>query len=155
MRLGATRKGDAFAGGVTPVQEWYAPSLTSNREAGIRQWDIADVVALLQTGIAKRGAFYGPMAQVVHDSLQHLTDSDARAMAVYLKSLVPQGAAEEPVQIRPTEQQSKALYGQGAKLCDRHCGGLPSSQRRRLAAGVSAACQQSVDRDGVRGESAW
>ena len=119
--LGATRKGDAFAGGVMPVQEWYAPSLTSNRESGLGQWDIADVVALLQTGVSKRGAVYGPMGQVVHDSLQYLSDSDVRAMAVYLKSLVPQGASAEPVQIRPTEQQSKALFELGGKLYETHC----------------------------------
>jgi mono/diheme cytochrome c family protein len=119
--LGATRKGDAFAGGVMPVQEWYAPSLTSSRESGLGQWDIDDVAALLQTGVSKRGAVYGPMAQVVHDSLQYLTDSDVRAMAVYLKSLVPQGGSAEPAQVRPTEQQSKALYELGSKIYERHC----------------------------------
>ena len=55
--LGATRKGAAFAGGVMPVQEWYAPSLTSNRESGLGQWDVDDIVALLHTGVsqARRG----------------------------------------------------------------------------------------------------
>jgi mono/diheme cytochrome c family protein len=93
--LGATKKGTAFSGGVMPIQEWYAPSLTSNRESGLGQWDIDDIVALLHAGVSKRGAVYGPMAQVVHDSLQYLTESDVRAMAVYLKSLIPVGAAAE------------------------------------------------------------
>ena len=39
------------------------------------------------TGISHRGAVYGPMAEVVYNSLQYLTDADMRAMAVYLKSL--------------------------------------------------------------------
>ena len=46
-----------------------------------------------------RGTVYGPMAEVVYNSLQYLTDEDVRAMAVYLKSL-PQtrvrAAAHEP-----------------------------------------------------------
>jgi len=119
--LGATRKGDAFAGGVMPVQEWYAPSLTSNREGGLGQWDIDDIVALLRTGVSKRAAVYGPMSQVVHDSLQYLTEADARAMAVYLKSLVPKGAADQPGQVRPTEAQSKQLYESGRKLYEDLC----------------------------------
>ena len=119
--LGATRKGDPFAGGVMPVQEWYAPSLTSNRESGLGQWDIDDIVNLLRTGVSKRGAVYGPMAQVVNDSLQYLTEGDARAMAIYLKSLVPKGSAEEVLQVRTTERQGKELYEAGAKLYEKWC----------------------------------
>jgi mono/diheme cytochrome c family protein len=119
--LGATRQGAPFAGGVMPVQEWYAPSLTANREAGLGQWDIEDIVSFLHTGVSKRGAVYGPMAQVVYDSLQYMTESDVRAMAVYLKSLVPRGTGEQPVQVRPTEAQGKELYEAGAKLYDKWC----------------------------------
>ncbi len=119
--LGATRKGAAFSGGVMPVQEWYAPSLTSSRESGLGQWDIEDIVALLHSGTSKRGAVYGPMAQVVHDSLQYLTESDVRAMAVYLKSLLPKDAAPEAPPMRTTEQQGKTLYEAGAKLYDKWC----------------------------------
>jgi mono/diheme cytochrome c family protein len=35
-----------------------------------------------------RGAVYGPMAEVTHNSLQYLSDDDATAMSVYLKSLL-------------------------------------------------------------------
>jgi len=119
--LGATVKGKEFGGGLIPQQDWYAPSLTSNREAGLGQWEIADVVDLLRNGNSRRGAVFGPMAQVVHDSLQYITEADARAMAVYLKSLAQGGAVEEPAQIRPTETQSKAAYEAGAKLYDTHC----------------------------------
>jgi mono/diheme cytochrome c family protein len=119
--LGATVKEKELAGGLIPLQDWYAPSLTSNREAGLGQWDIDDVVALLRTGISKRGVVFGPMAQVVHDSLQYLTESDTQAMAVYLKSLAPSGAPDDPLQIRPTEGQSSASFEAGAKIYDTHC----------------------------------
>ncbi len=119
--LGATVKSKEFSGGVIPLQDWYAPSLTSNREAGLGQWDVKDVVDLLRTGISRRGVVFGPMAQVVHDSLQYLSDADARAMAIYLKSIVQESAPAEPTQIRPTEGQSREAYEQGAKLYDLHC----------------------------------
>jgi len=119
--LGATRQGAAFSGGVMPVQEWYAPSLTSSRESGLGQWDVDDIVALLHSGVSNRGAVYGPMAQVVHDSLQHLRERDVRAMAVYLKSLVPKDAAAEAPPMRTTELQGKTLYEAGAKLYEKWC----------------------------------
>ena len=119
--LGATRRADSFAGGVMPVQEWYAPSLTSSRESGLGQWEIDDLVAFLHAGVSRRGAAYGPMAQVIFDSLQYLTESDVRAMAVYLKSLVPRGAAELPTQLKLTEQQGRELYERGSKLYERWC----------------------------------
>jgi mono/diheme cytochrome c family protein len=118
---GATVKDKQLGGGLIPLQEWYAPSLTSNREAGLGQWETSDVVDLLRTGVSRRGIVFGPMAQVVHDSLQYVSDADTRAMAVYLKSLAQTGGAEELPQIRPTEGQSKASFEAGAKLYENHC----------------------------------
>jgi mono/diheme cytochrome c family protein len=119
--LGATVKDKELSGGLIPLQDWYAPSLTSNREAGLGQWEIDEVVALLRTGISKRGVVFGPMAQVVHDSLQYITEADTQAMAVYLKSLATTDAPSDPGQVRTTESQGRASYESGAKLYDRHC----------------------------------
>lgn len=119
--LGATVKDKQFSGGLIPLQDWYAPSLNSNREAGLGQWDIPDVVALLRSGVSIRGVVFGPMAQVVHDSLQYITEADTQAMAVYLKSLAQSGAPDNPEQIRTTEVQSKAAYEAGAKIYDNNC----------------------------------
>ncbi len=85
--LGGTSESRAFEGGLIPMQQWYAPSLTSNKEAGLGEWSIKDITDLLGTGVSERGAVYGPMAEVVYDSLQYLSDEDLQAMAVYLKSL--------------------------------------------------------------------
>lgn len=89
--LGGSSESKAFEGGLIPMQAWYAPSLTSNTEAGLGDWSIEDITNLLRTGVSRRGAVYGPMAEVVYDSLQYLSDDDIRAMAVYLKSLPPHG----------------------------------------------------------------
>jgi mono/diheme cytochrome c family protein len=94
-RLGGSSEANQFEGGMIPNQNWYAPSLTSNREAGLGDWSIKDIVDLLQVGVSNRGTVYGPMAEVVYNSLQYLSDEDVEAMAVYLKSL-PQRDAEPP-----------------------------------------------------------
>lgn len=85
--LGAPGDPSQLEGGLMPVQNWYAPSLQSPDEAGVRDWDIAQIVALLRTGTSDRGTVHGPMAEVVHGSTQYLSPSDAAAMATYLKSL--------------------------------------------------------------------
>ncbi|MDQ2734471.1 MAG: cytochrome c [Pseudomonadota bacterium] len=91
--LGGSSESKAFEGGMIPNQHWYAPSLTSNREAGLGDWSLEDISDLLQVGVSHRATVYGPMAEVVYDSLQHLSDEDAQAMAVYLKAL-PQRDSE-------------------------------------------------------------
>ena len=98
-RLGGSSESDAFEGGMIPNQNWYAPSLTSNREAGLGNWSIKDIVDLLQTGVSRRATVYGPMAEVTYNSLQYLSDQDVEAMAVYLKEL-PKRDSEPP----PTSQ---------------------------------------------------
>lgn len=94
--LGGSSESKAFEGGMIPNQNWYAPSLTSNREAGLGDWSIKDISDLLQTGISQRGTVYGPMAEVVYNSLQHLSDDDVEAMAVYLKALAARDS-EPPI----------------------------------------------------------
>jgi mono/diheme cytochrome c family protein len=91
--LGGSSESKAFEGGLIPMQNWYAPSLTSNKEAGLGDWSIAEITRLLRKGTSRRGAVYGPMAEVVYNSTQYLNDADVRAMAVYLKSL---GAGSPP-----------------------------------------------------------
>src|ERR1700679_144945 len=91
--LGGSSEDSAFAGGLIPLQNWYAPSLTSNQESGLGSWSVVDIAALLKTGASMRGAVYGPMAAVTHNSRQYLTNSDATAIAIYLKSLLESKAS--------------------------------------------------------------
>ena len=97
--LGGSSESAAFEGGLIPMQNWYAPSLTSNKEGGLGDWSIDDISDLLRIGISKRGAVYGPMAEVTYNSLQYMTEADTRAMAVYLKSLAERSV---PDAARPT-----------------------------------------------------
>jgi mono/diheme cytochrome c family protein len=118
-RLGGSSESDAFEGGMIPNQNWYAPSLTSNREAGLGNWDIKDIADLLQVGASHRATVYGPMAEVVYNSLQYLSDEDVQAMAVYLKAL-PQRDSEPP----PTSQArlvNPAVMELGRKVYAKQC----------------------------------
>ena len=71
QRAGRQFESQAFAGGLIPMQNWYAPSLTSDKEAGLGDWASKDIADLLQDGLSARGAVYGPMAEVVQQSAVH------------------------------------------------------------------------------------
>ena len=118
--LGGSSESQAFEGGLIPMQNWYAPSLTSNKEAGLGDWSIAEITQYLRTGISSRGAVYGPMAEVVYNSLQYLNDSDITAMAVYLKSLAQGSSPEKPVSPLPSAESS-LLVSLGKPIYDREC----------------------------------
>ena len=38
--LGGSSESQAFQGGLIPMQNWYAPSLTSDKEAGLGDWSL-------------------------------------------------------------------------------------------------------------------
>ena len=119
--LGAVKEGADISGGLIPVQNWYAPSLTSNRETGLGQWDVKDIVDLLRTGVSARGAVFGPMSAVVQHSLQETSLVDLTAMAVYLKSRAQTKEPVVPPQVEPTAPQTAAMMTLGAKVYERHC----------------------------------
>jgi mono/diheme cytochrome c family protein len=116
--LGASSDMMDLSGGVIPMQNWYAPALTSPAEAGVADWDLTQIVRLLQTGVAPRATVLGPMAEVVLHSTQYLTAADLRAMAVFLKSL-PQGPAQADA--APAARMSAGMVERGAKLYRDHC----------------------------------
>ena len=74
--LGAPISPLDLAGGLIPVQNWYAPSLASAREAGIAGWPTDDVITLLKTGVSPQASVSGPMGDVIRGSTQHLSDAD-------------------------------------------------------------------------------
>jgi mono/diheme cytochrome c family protein len=77
---------------------------------------------------------FGPMAEVVGQSLQHLSEPDVMAMAVYLKSLP--STAEQPAPAAPPAEVTMKL---GAQLYDKHCADCHGADGRGAAAGLNAA----------------
>jgi mono/diheme cytochrome c family protein len=113
--LGGSIAEHSLGGGIIPMQNWYASSL-----GGMGDLEVTDVADLLKTGTSQRGAVFGPMAEVVGESLQHVSGGDIHAMATYLKSL-PASA----VDVRRTSVQvqgdGQAILRQGAGLYEQQC----------------------------------
>ncbi len=118
--LGGSSQSQAFEGGLIPMQNWYAPSLTANKEAGLGDWTLEEITDYLRKGVSTRGAVYGPMAEVVYNSTQYLNDDDIRAMAVYLKGLAQGTSPEKPATPLPSAESS-LLVSLGKPIYDREC----------------------------------
>ena len=99
------------------VDDWYAPNITSDPAHGIGRWSEDELFQYLKTGsVPGKGVAVGPMSQVVHDSLAHLTDSDLHAIAVYLKSISPIAETASP---RPSGETGPHAAGGAVYLT--HC----------------------------------
>jgi mono/diheme cytochrome c family protein len=116
--LGATKDQADLSGAMIPMLDWYASSLTGENDAGLGTWGTKDLSDLLRTGVSMKGAVAGPMAEVVRESLQYLSESDVQAMAVYLKSLPQAKQQEKPPRPGPEGEKQLAL---GAALYEKHC----------------------------------
>ncbi len=119
--LGAPMSGEYLTGGVIPVQNWYAPNLTSNQKYGVGNWTKKEIVQLLKTGINDKNATFGPMSDVVHDSMQYMTNKDLYAIATYLKSLPAKDELPPPDHVEMSEARKKQLYKSGRILYLKHC----------------------------------
>ena len=107
-----------LAGGLIPMQNWYAPALTSSAEAGVADWEPEHIVRLLQDGVSPRGTVLGPMAEVVRHSTQHLSAPDLAAMAVFLKALPATAPTATP---RAADPRRSMVPTAGARLYERYC----------------------------------
>jgi len=115
--LGGTPQDVHLTGGQIPMQNWYAPDLSTQKNGGLEGWGAQDIVDLLKTGQSARGAAFGPMAAVVSGSTQHMSDADLRAIASYLQSLPPRAPLAEP----SSPFDTRALTEQGGKVYAKHC----------------------------------
>jgi mono/diheme cytochrome c family protein len=120
--LGGSKLKEDLAGGLIPVLNWYAPALAGDPRSG----STAHIVSLLKTGVSEKGAAYGPMAEVVYGSLQHLDDGDVRAMAGYLQSLPPPPPAVPPP--APDPREMARVMEVGGKLYGKHCADCHGAQ---------------------------
>lgn len=81
---------------------FWGPNLTPDPETGLGKWSEEQIVTLLRTGVRPDGRVIAPFMPV--PAYAQLTDSDAAAIAAYLKSLkpivyqvpAPQGPDAEP-----------------------------------------------------------
>jgi len=115
--LGGMQNNPAPIGGEIPAQNWYAPDLSTQANGGLAGWSEQDIIDLLKTGQSARGTAFGPMAEVVAQSTQHMSEEDLRAMATYLQSLPPRAVVEAEKPMLDT----RAILAQGAKVYAERC----------------------------------
>ena len=82
--LGGVIDSRSLAGGV--VDSFLAPNISSDPRWGIGAWHEQEIVDFLRKGFNDKGVVFGPMIEVVHESMAKISDADVHAIAVYLKS---------------------------------------------------------------------
>ena len=113
--LGATERNQALSGAI--VDGWLAPNITSDMRQGIGGWSDTELAAFLKTGVAPaKGVVFGPMKDVVHDSLQYASDDDIRAIIAYLRTTAaqeqpaaPAAELEQGARRRPLSRQLRPV----------------------------------------------
>jgi cytochrome c553 len=120
--FGAVSHSLDLGGGLIPMQNWYAPPLASGAAE--------DIVPLLRTGISRRAAAMGPMAEVVFRSTSHLSAADTAAIATYLQSLPAGASAKKNASHAEPEwlARGEVVYGEHCAQChgDRGEGAFPA-----------------------------
>jgi len=133
--LMAEQSSKALSGG--SLGSWYAPNITSDPISGIGDWTQDELVQYLRTGhIAGKAQAAGPMAEAIEHSLQHLTDEDLKAIAVYVRDVTPVSSGDKAPRDRfgvpsVTEYALRGLPGEA-----------PNERGFRIFSGVCANCHQ-------------
>jgi mono/diheme cytochrome c family protein len=113
--MGAIKGKALFTG--SEVDGFYAPDIASGALG--KTWTKDNLVQFLKTGSSpQRGSVFGPMADVIHDSLSHLTDPDLNAIVTYLFDSPPPLDMPAPQKLSPL---APATYQRAAKLCIDDC----------------------------------
>jgi mono/diheme cytochrome c family protein len=130
--LGAVKSDQNLRGGMISAQGWFAPDLGSDANGGLAGWSQQDIIDLLGTGRSSRGTAYGPMAEVVQNSLQYLRPDDLKAIAVYLHDLPTRKHASDRQArgIRPPPAVREKLLSMGHKIYHHECAGCHQDDGR-------------------------
>ncbi len=153
--LGGNVTSKEFEGGLIPLQNWYAPSLTSNKEAGLGDWSIEDIVGLLHAGVSNRGRRVRADGR---SGLQQpaVPDRGGRAR----DGRVPERRCPRVRATPPAPPPSAAVAERrsmfsrrSARRCTTRSARSAMRHRGREASAFSAAREQPVDRDGLRRQS--
>jgi mono/diheme cytochrome c family protein len=126
--MGATETDLSLAGGM--VGHWLAPNISDDPKWGIGDWSIQQIATFLKTGATKsKGVAFGPMADVVHASLSHLTDADIDAIAIFLKSTPDRAPGPQPLlATRADIRSGQQLYLDNCAQCHQSKGvGIPGA----------------------------
>jgi mono/diheme cytochrome c family protein len=106
-----------LGGGQILAQGWYAPNITSQKTGGgVGGWSNADLVSYLG-GTAGASPAYGPMQQVVYDSLDRLPKSDVQDIANYLQQGTVAQASQAAAPVAPPAENGAVVYADNCARC--------------------------------------
>lgn len=112
--------GKYLGGGGIPSQSWYAPNISSQtKDGGVGSWSPTDLAAYLGAGgNVKLGAAFGPMQQVVNDSLSRLPASDVQDIVAYLQTATKPQVSSAPHALLVGDQAfGKQVYENNCARC--------------------------------------
>jgi len=101
-------KSDQYLQGNT-IDNWIAPNITNDPQAGLGKWSVDDIVQYLKNGQTRTSLASGPMKDVIENSTSKMADADLKAMAVYLKE---RGAAGSPASAPLPMSDPQMVVGQ-------------------------------------------
>jgi mono/diheme cytochrome c family protein len=114
--LGAETRQEELGGG--RAEDWHASSLTSTSPAPVR-WTADQLYEYLRRGDEQQhGIAAGPMAPVTHN-LASADESDVRAIATYVASLMPEarGAATRRADERAAATEGAQIFAGACAVC--------------------------------------
>ena len=125
-RSAPTRTSAYLQGGL--LQGWFAPNITADSRKGIGRWSVEELVNYLKTGANPDAIATGGMGEEIVHSSSHMTDDDLKAIAVYLKSLVPAERAHRTALAASDARMvaGQAIYKDNCAACHTDAGtGIP------------------------------
>jgi mono/diheme cytochrome c family protein len=122
------------------IDNWTAPNITNDMQAGLGKWTVADIVQYLKTGQTRFSLASGPMKDVIENSTSKMADADLKAIAVYLKE---RGAAGSPAPAPlaasdPRMQMGEAVFVDTCSACHMRSGAGVEHLFPKLAGNVVA-----------------
>ncbi|WPB58746.1 cytochrome c [Xylophilus sp. GOD-11R] len=111
-KAASEKGGDVFLSGAL-VDGWYAQPLRASALPGLATWSRDDIVDYLRTGRNPHTAAFGPMAEVVANSTQHMSREDLAAMASYLQAIPPAKGASATAPAAPAPDATAAALHDG------------------------------------------
>ena len=124
--LGADNNSSYLQGAV--LQGWFAPNITADSRKGIGGWPVEELVSYLKTGVNPDAIATGAMTEEIVHSSSNMTDDDLKAIAVYVKSLVPE-RENVPAALATSDPRmvaGQAIYKDNCAACHTDAGaGIP------------------------------
>lgn len=148
--LGAPKNKYYLTGGF--IDGYWAPGI--NR-LGLESATLAEITDVFKKGrlINDAGPVAGPMAEVNHNSLMHLTEEDGLAIATYLKTV----ESEEPMAVEPSTEppslaRGRQVYTQTCVICHQDgkmsaplIGNAPNWYMRLKTSGLTGLYRHVID----------